>query len=217
MLQRLRVVQEVAARIADAAENAVEDYRSGLVEQEPALTDRILGGVSEAMRNYRSRGILWSAKTLTDRGPRSQESLYGADLHVALDVDSPEHRIQKGFLAQAKLVEAGSSFSRTEWKRLSDQCKAMLRLSPDSYVLLYSRQGISVVPANAIVGTRTFCNPHELYSRGFATFLEAFLESFVGDNRLGNASAATLEGLLAASEAERLLLLTAFQGSPAAV
>jgi len=217
MLQRLRVVQNVATRIASAAEHAVEDYRSGLVEQEPALTDRILGAVGEIMREYRSRGIVWSAKTLTDRGRGSQESLYGADLHVALDVDIPEHRIQKGFLAQAKLIEANSAFPQREWERLTKQCKDMLRLSPDSYVLLYSRQGISVVPANAVVGTNSACNPHELYSRGFAPFLEVFLESFVGDSRLGNASTATLEGLLALSEAEHLLLLSASPFGPTAV
>ncbi len=45
MIRRLKGVRRVAREISDAADGALDAYREGRVEEEPQLTDRILGAI----------------------------------------------------------------------------------------------------------------------------------------------------------------------------
>src|SRR5438309_11786536 len=99
MIAYYQAVRGAAKRIADAINHTVEAIGEGRIEQEPAVTDRMLGAIEESLRNYSKKGISWSAKTLTDRGLRSQESKYGADFMGVLNIALPEFNVSKGFLA----------------------------------------------------------------------------------------------------------------------
>jgi hypothetical protein len=134
------------------------------VEQEPAFTDRMLGHIEEAMNGYVTKGVRWTAKTLTDRGRNSQEQEFGADFAGVLDIDLEDFNVKKGFLAQAKKVEPFDRVSNSELQRMSVQCNQMLQYTPDAFLFLYSIQGVSVVPAVSVVSAH-FSNPHELYAR----------------------------------------------------
>jgi hypothetical protein len=138
MIRYYRAVRGTACRIAEAMERSVQALQSGRVEHEPALTDRMLGAVEDRLRDFSTNGISWSAKTLTDRGPRSQEATYGADFMGVLNVNLPEIQISKGFLAQAKLIRDDGYL---DIERLGEQCRKMLALSPDSFVFFYSYAG----------------------------------------------------------------------------
>lgn len=109
-----------------AAEGAIESLRDGAVEQEPAFTDRMLGRMEQAVEDFRSQGIRWRAKTLTDRGRGSQESQFGADFAGVVEISLPEYQVRKGFLSQAKLLEHGELLTGTEMARLRAQCEQML-------------------------------------------------------------------------------------------
>lgn len=210
MIRYPGIIRRSAERIAEAVAHDVEAYNEGRIEQEPAFTDRMIGHIEEAMRHYRVKGITWQAKTLTDHGPNSQEKKYGADFAGVLSVDIEGYQVRKGFLAQAKLVEPEQPFPKAEYDRLKDQADKMLHATPDSYVFLYSKTGIYVVPALAVLagGMR---NPHELHYRSIGRFFEEHLASFIGDRRISTPNIAALEELGAEFHARSLLYLQAGQ------
>jgi hypothetical protein len=162
----------------------------------------MLGGIEEAMHEFQVKGIQWRAKTLTDRGRDAQEKKYGADFMGVLSVDLPDFRVEKGFLAQAKI-----DTPRLDLKSLHSQCERMLSLSPESFVFLYSREGVTVVPAIAVMGTKE--RPSELYSRSAARFFEEHFQSFIGDRAISAPREDVLEGLRERYDARSLLYLQA--------
>ena len=208
MIRSFRIVREAAAHIAGAAERALDALREGRVEQEPALTDRMLGAIEESMREFRTRGVTWTAKTLTDRGRGAQESRHGADFAGVLAIDLPGFNVRKGFLAQAKMIEPATAMPRRDFDRMKAQCDSMLNRTPDSFVFLYARDAITVVPAVSVVSSQ-LRNPHELYSRSISRFYEEHLESFIGDRRLYAPTPEMLESLQREVDARTLLFLGA--------
>lgn len=204
MIKSLHVVRTSAKRIEKAAQRVVRSYQDGVIEHEPTVTDRLLGGIEEAMNDFEVKGLRWRAKTLTYQGPHAQETRYGADFVGVLDISIPGYSVRKGFLAQAKRVEPGQMMNRRDWEDMKEQCDKMLDLSPDSFVFLYSRESISVVPALSLIGADRR-NPYELSSRSVTRFYEEHFQCFVGDRLI---SAPTLE-TLRRLESRKLLYLHA--------
>jgi hypothetical protein len=202
MLKYYGIIRESARRLTEAIDHTVAAFAEGQVEQEPAFTDRMLGGIEEAMREFHVKGIHWRAKTLTDRGPHAQEKKYGADFMGVLNVDLPDFKVEKGFLAQAKI-----DGPRFDLHSLHSQCERMLRLSPDSFVFLYSKDGVTVIPAVSVIGTRE--HPSGLYSRSATRFFEEHFESFIGDRKISAPSEDVLEELRERYEARSLMYLQA--------
>ena len=204
MIAYYQAVRGAAKRIADAMNHTVKAIGEGRIEQEPAVTDRMLGAIEESLRKYSKKGISWSAKTLTDRGPRSQESKYGADFMGVLNIALPEFNVSKGFLAQAKLVRDDSS---GDVRILKSQCEKMLKLSPDSFVFLYQHDGVRVVPAISVIGSSE--DPLELYSRSAQRFFEEHLQCFIGDRRIQAPTPSALNALVEQSYARSVIVLQA--------
>jgi hypothetical protein len=195
------LVREVATVIGDAADLAVGDLRERRVEQEPHLTDRMLGQIEQAIDGYRSKGVVWAAKTLTDHGPGAQERRYGADFIGVLSIDLPEFKVTKGFLAQAKLVRSGG-MGRSEFDRMVSQCRQMLELSSSAFVFHQSEAAIRVIPALSVVsanGPEIGFDLENLYSRSITRFYEEHLECFIGDGQINDPSLKTLAALQARS------------------
>lgn len=191
MITNYHAIREVAKLIDEAIDTTIDALHERRVEHEPAFTDRMLGAIENSLDGYYSKGISWRAKTLTDRGPGSQESKYGADFMGVLKIDLPELTVAKGFLAQAKLLRHGRVDDLSE---LQAQCEKMLRMSPDSYVFLYSTKEVRIVPAISIVGVSV--DPTELYSRSPQRFFEDYLECFIGDRDINSPSEANLRTLM---------------------
>ena len=204
VISNYAVIRESANQIAEAANRTVESLRDRRVEQEHQFTDRMLGRIEESMNGFEVKGLRWTAKTLTDKGPNSQEKKYGADFVGVLTIGLPDYSVRKGFLAQAKRAEPGVALSKTECARMKEQCELMLNLSPDSFVFLYSTTAITVVPAISVVGAKA-CDPYELYSRTVSRFFEEHFESFIGDRNIQSPDPQTLESLVTKYEARRLL------------
>jgi len=202
MLAYYHAIREAARQIGAATDSTVRALREGRIEHEPAMTDRMLGAIEERLRDFQGHGIRWAAKTLTDRGRNSQESRYGADFLVVLNIELPDFSLSKGFLAQSKLIRHGRVHGIQGLRR---QCEQMLNLSPDSFVFLYSGKGVRVVPAISVVATTE--NPIELYSRSSQTFFEQHLECFVGDRAISSPTPTVLEKLQRRYEARSALWL----------
>lgn len=194
MIRNLGVVREAAAHISSAADRMLAALRERRVEQEPAFTDRMLGAIEDSMNDFHTKGVRWTAKTLTDRGRNAQESRHGADFAGVLSIDLPDFKVQKGFLAQAKMVEPTASMPPSEYDRMRAQCDLMLNRTPDAFVFLYARDAITVVPAISVVSSQPR-NPHDFYSRTISRFFEEHFESFIGDRRLHVPTPDMLESL----------------------
>jgi hypothetical protein len=208
MLRYYGIVRDAASVVEGAAIGALESLRDGRVEQEPQFTDRMLGRVEQSMEGYENKGVLWRAKTLTDRGRNSQERRYGADFLGVANIDLPGLSVSKGFLAQAKLIEPGAYISPSDYERMQKQCDDMLRLSPDSFVFLYSASGIRVVPAITIASCEKI-NPHDLYSRSIGRFFEEHFSCFIGDRAISTPNIEALEAIARDYQARSALALSA--------
>jgi hypothetical protein len=204
MLTHYRAVKEVGIRIGAAVDGALESLRDRRVEQEPAFTDRMLGRIEQTMDEFRSRGIHWKAKTLTDRGRGSQESIDGADFLVSVDFDLFDYKTSKGFLAQAKLLKFGQVDNLA---KLKEQCGKMLELTPVSYVFLYDTESVRVVSANSVVASSF--DPTNCYSWSAKHFFEEHLKCIIGDSKIHAATPEVLAELRERFEARSALRLEA--------
>ncbi len=204
MLYYSRAVRKAAARIAAASDRSVGALKAGRVEQEPAMTDRLLGAIEESLQGAEIRGIRWEAKTLTDRGRGAQERQFGADFLGVLSIDMPGYQVSKGFLAQAKIDRPFRSADR---EILKGQCEKMLGLSPASFVFLYSHGGVFIVPALSVAALGG--DVAGLYRRSVQRFFEEHLECFIGVRSISAATPTTLEGLRERANARSAILLRA--------
>jgi hypothetical protein len=120
----------------------------------------------------------------------------------------PEYAVKKGFLAQAKLIEPSRSIRARDFAEMQEQCGKMLEISSDSFLFLYSKNGIFSVPATAVVSSKR-TNPHNLYSRSISRFYEEHFSCFLGDRRISLAHVSTLEALAAEYDTRSGILLVA--------
>jgi hypothetical protein len=71
----------------------------------------------------------------------------GADLYISLVRRDGETPVSKGMLVQAKWDHAMRHSS--ERRRLRDQARQMLERTDDSYIWVYERTGVAVIPTIA--------------------------------------------------------------------
>jgi len=193
------IIQTASREAAEAVESVLEAYRAGDVEQEAAFTDRMLQAIVQRMRDYASGGYRWTAKTFTDRGPGAQEKVLGADFMGVFSVQSPDFSVVKAFLAQAKRLEPGRALDSEELGRLKNQCDKMLQRTPDSFVFIYSRAQVIVVPAISVIAY-SGGDLHALHKRRLAQFLEEHFACFIGDRFGGHLRTDTDQAIIAAME-----------------
>ena len=245
MIRDYASVREVAHEISDAADGALDTYREGRVEEEPQITDRILGAIENRVGRKRpsddvppddeadllpslasavshrfierdrddvpypfAARINWTARSLrTGSGVAGEEKRHGADLMGVLDIDIPDYRVKKGFLAQAKRAEPRRKFRNRDWDRLHSQCERMLLRTPDAFVWVYSKSnGIRIFPAISVLALNSR-DIFELYGRSVSSFFEYHIECFIGDRRLNSTQIETLDAL-AEFPVERVLELS---------
>jgi len=101
----------------------------------------------------------------------------------------------KGFLAQAKRQEPGSKLVRSEWDRLQIQCRKMIRHTPESFVFVYSLNGVYMIPAVKVLSCTDIEDLHTLHPEKTGSFYRSHFECFIGDPRVDSATPAALEHL----------------------
>jgi hypothetical protein len=152
--------------------------------------------IERAINGLSIRGLHWSAATLTSLVARSQEKRYGADFLGVFQIRLTDYEVAKGFLAQAKRLDASGNLGAKERKRLRNQCERMLRQTPDSFVFLLSSNPVRVVPAISVVAGDN--EPSSLYDHGLRTFFENHFTCFIGDRLFKTSDARTLDDVLTA-------------------
>lgn len=207
MIKSRHVAKDVAHRIDEAVDYAMEAYRDERVSGEDDITARILGGIEQSIQGFTTRRITWSSSSPTSKGRGSEEKILGADFVGSLRISLPEYSVEKGFLCQAKKAEPKHPFSKTEWERLISQCEVMLTITNSAFVIIYSKdRGARFVSANAIIGLKTR-DPFDLYDQSVSHFFLQHLISFVGDRNLGFSNAKQLAARASELKVNRSLFI----------
>jgi len=188
-------VKKFGDLIRKAEEQTIEGIKEGRIETEPSITDRFLEAVENVFREHGSqRGIVFKTRTLRDRGRNASETRFGADFVGVLNVRLKGYEQIKGFLSQAKKEGNGIRIQRVpfslttasfrqdkEFERLKDQIGHMLSITPDSFVIVYGRNGFVAVPASSVNGLSV---EDALYAKPIDRFFKEYLMCFIGDPRL---------------------------------
>jgi hypothetical protein len=184
MLKNHCSLKSVADVVTKAAKQTIEKLSDGRVEQEANFTDRLLDNIENQLNGKIFKGIHWKAKTLTALGRQSQESIFGADFLGILTLKLTGLHVTKGFFAQAKLIRhSGKLTKSSEFERLQEQCKKMLNVTPDSYVFIYSKRGIKIIPASLVMRASAK-NINSLSNRTIGQFFKEYVICLIGDRKL---------------------------------
>lgn len=207
MLHSLGLIRETARLIDEAAENTCSDLSDSWLEQEPEFTATLVERIRATIDGVGLKGVIWRAKVLTSLGPGAQENTLGADFAGVLSVTIPEYSVAKGFLCQAKLTGKDWRLSTAQMTSASKQCEKMLRYTPDSFLVLYNRAGVWVVPALSVV-SHAPGQPLDLYGRSLGSLIGLHIESFIGDRRISSPDVAVLRDSLGEATPGRVLALS---------
>jgi hypothetical protein len=185
-----------ATKLSYAATRTAQDYQIDSLPDEPTFTGALAARMMDALRHFNTSGIHWSARVLSSHGPNTEETEFGADFLGLLSLNLPGYNVRKGFLAQAKRQEPGSRLSRREWERLQQQCGKMLSYSPESYVFIYSINGVFMVPAISVVACAGVEDLHTLHPKKTGAFYREHFECYVGDKRMDSDVSSVLADLM---------------------
>lgn len=196
-------IRRALIAIEAAENNAIKGLEQGLIDTEPSLTDRLLGGMEVAFsagnNGLRADQFDLKLRTLRDRGANAPEREFGADLVCVFDSNIKGCILSKGLLVQAKKAGSGgvtispgnhrypevcvavSNRDPSCPNSLFAQCQAMLSITPDSYVFVYCSDGIFVVPAISIVSLEVGGRPLNIYAKSLRYFMMDFMQCFLGD------------------------------------
>lgn len=195
MLKNYGIIKELSREIASAAEDVCEqvfaDYEeiAGREEEITAqlrgeINRRLLSNVARRLQGVDIRGCTVRVATLKKR----QENKVGADLVGVIELTHGAKTVSKAFLAQAKVgsiftSDRGERFVRSSNAKLLSQCRAMLKLSSDSFVFVYSKDGVVSIPAfQVVLGNTNTIDTASYPYHSFGRFIEEFVKCFIGDH-----------------------------------
>lgn len=197
MLKDHRIVRRVSGIIRDASDEVMKDVLSvnselrGREEEVTAqlkseITLHLMEKIQAKLNDKTIKGVHFGVYTFR----KVEEKQVGADLLGLLDINLDGQTLTKGYLAQAKV---GTAFgpdddhlnARCRDDRLLGQIDNMLKVSPASYVFIYTRKGVFVVPASdAQSAGSNSINTEHIYNHRFGSFYEEFFKCFIGDTKI---------------------------------
>jgi hypothetical protein len=215
------VVKQFGQIVADAEHSILASIAANLVSDEPSITDRFLQELQGSInRNTQATGIQFLPTTQTFLGPSADESIVGADFVAVLNIQLPGMSVSKGFLCQAKRSVRGFPITmksrknlgvgftnRAEFLHLQQQVSKMLRISPDSFVCIYSDKVFAFIPALSVQGLQYGPTVNEVYAKSTMLLFNEFLMCFIGDRRLNATNASQLRRLAEETKSRYALLL----------
>jgi hypothetical protein len=186
-----------ASRIASADRKTTEACAQSDIPDEPAFTASLVTRIIDALNDFEKGGIRWNARILSSHGKNTEESEFGADFMGSLTLELDDFSVKKGFLCQAKRQEPGKSLRQSEWDRMNKQCEQMLTLTPESYVFIYSLNGVFVIPAISVTSCTTRTDLHTLHPKKLYLFYKDHFKCFIGDIKIIDTTFHTLSNLRA--------------------
>lgn len=201
MLKHSKAVSFLAEQIGKAAEklaeSVLEDIGSdNLAGREEMITPQIarehtahlFDAVKSRLHDQNVYGVSFKVHCFKHR----EEKVIGADIAGIMTIQAGNRSLTKLYLAQAKVASHARMRSRRNAairagdRNLLCQCQKMLGRSPSSYVFVYSKFGVHVVPATAVqIKGRGVVDTASDYCRSLKMFYMELFKCFVGDARLG--------------------------------
>jgi len=199
-------IQAAAAACESAGDSLGFSLRDRQVVEEDDATSVLLERLRNNLSGLSTSGARWDARKVTSRAKGSEESRTGADLLGVFEVNLPEISIRKGFLAQAKL-HRGHRVNRGETHRLRQQCEQMLSITPDSFVFLYDKQGVHVLPA--VLYSSGHLGLRHVAPWPLSRFFAAHFACFIGDPRLSGTTPEAFREIIDLSPPPNTLVVSA--------
>lgn len=202
LMLEYRFVRKLGKRIQKCADSVIERFRNNLISEEEHITSQLASKITDvffedikqSLVRKRIGKVNFEVKIYKAKGPKSEEKDIGADIGGVVEIDFPDYQVKKAYLAQAKLCKIRQGkYSSGEFvcqdPKLQEQCEKMLKITPDSFVFLYSTKGVLVAPAISVMavadsGKATSSIPIKSYGKSIGTFYEEFVKSFIGDSRI---------------------------------
>jgi hypothetical protein len=234
MIRRPHLLREFTAKLESSIQKVAR--KIDLIADEDDFTSRLLQQIESDIDGWQKDGIVWRVNSVSDDRPGAagidvvirklkskgrggvEEGEFGADIVVSANINLDEFKEQKGILVQSKRLEPGATMSPVEWERLKRQVDNMLKHTTESYVWIYSEQGVRSIRANAVRGVMNR-TPDAIFTSRCSTFLAEFIKSRHGDSSLGATDSRSLRALRTQYRAKNALLFSAerearFDGRP---
>jgi hypothetical protein len=160
------IIQKIKKKIKKSENGLIENIN---LEEEGDLTSRLLQNFERDFKEIHSRKYKIKTKVFKRSGPSSEENKIGADLIILLNIKNKSSEINKFFLAQSKKIDHKNNLKFDP--RLYQQCRKMLNITSDSFIFVYTPEGIFVKSA-----INTFLNYKKITS-----FFGDFLSCFIGE------------------------------------
>lgn len=236
------ILDVVIAQIGEAERRLLEMIAQGRVGQEPDMTSRLVHALELSVDDI--DGVDVEFTVVDGIGPGAAERTLGADILGVVRIELGDVRVAKGFLAQAKRTGSDGLRLRTateadysHWlfrgeetmlepsgvvavtrpsAHLDEQCENMLKVSPSSFVLVFSDSQVGVVSASAVHAHRA-SKPRRWNSLGTKRLDDFFihlLDCFIGDPALAAASVAELTAMAARRGASTAMMLRVAEREP---
>ena len=207
-------IQAVVGRIVSDTDDLCSRIGRS-VHDEDDFTSRMADRIERSVDGMFVGGIEWEVTTrkLPWRGPKSEESRFGADLGLVLRMSGRGFDVTKGYLIQAKMVEA-LNFELLDvplfrkGDRVFTQCEDMLQITQESYVWLCSEFGISILRAGSMVETDPSRIP-KMRGQTLHGFMMRAFTSWNGDYRLGDLGKQSLESKMDEFPVKQAILIHA--------
>lgn len=214
MLRRFdESIQTLASIIASKSERLCDKLDRRIMDEDD-FTSRLLQSIEDAADDLVLDGVRWTVETrkLPWRGKDSEESRYGADFGLVIQMKGKGLNIAKGYLVQAKREISGFPTHPADRvaskldRRLLGQASKMLNITPESYAWFYTKNGIFILRAGMLVGSNNLMI-NEFRFQGIHGFFVRALMSWSGDYRLGEMAAKNLGGFMEEFQLKQAILI----------
>jgi hypothetical protein len=195
-------MRKVAHRAQEASDLSMAKLKSGRIKHEDDLTPALAQAIEDKVNGYTVGGVKWDASVLTHKRS-GEEGVYGADLLIHVQLNTPQYSYSKGVLVQAKRIAPGVNMANKPYAALTAQCHKMLNYSAASFVFAYDPHGLRAASATKVAGAAD----RALYDQCSWTSYRFFLELFrcpIGDPKIKSADVSDLAryGLVLTGEGE---------------
>ncbi len=158
------LIKQIKEKIKMSEKRTLEKFN----EEEEDLTARFLENLGRDFEEIKSEENKIKTKIFKRKNSK-EEKLFGADFLVILNIFDGESETHKYFLSQSKKCVDKSKLIFDN--KLKKQCEKMIYITSDSFISVYTKEGIFVKSA---------LNKNLEY-KDIISFFEDFINCFIGD------------------------------------
>lgn len=194
-----QIIEHTSQKLSDKVINRRMKIDNTVVGREEDITSKLEEKLSDDLNEQISKDLNeYSGEIVFEVYPfkKTEEKYVGADLCGIVDFNHNGKRVVKYFLAQSKVCSVKKSKKGKYYKggdsNLSGQVQDMLNITSDSFVFIYSDEGIFVTPALGIKLSDGKIDTRNQYYKSLGHFYAEFFKCFVGDHLVNGKDLSTL-------------------------